>query len=97
MSRKGLVQRYSKRKTKAKVILVEAPVEEIGMLNAFIDGAGRLAINRTLRKGEGKVFVIATPDTFERTLETLRGLRKFVRDLKILKVMELESLEPFKI
>ncbi|MCS7083859.1 MAG: DUF4911 domain-containing protein [Aquificaceae bacterium] len=68
---------------KAKVILLEVEKSQIGLLNAFFDGAGRYAIIRTPEGLENMVYVISTPDTFQKAMELIDSFSKFIQ-IKVL-------------
>ena len=78
---------------KARILSVRVPVEEVGFLNSLIDGAGRVALARTRRKGEGIVDIIASPDRFEELKEIVEGFKKHIRDLEVLGESSFEDLD----
>jgi hypothetical protein len=69
---------------KAKIITVKMPVGEIGLFNALLDGAGRIALARTRGKGEGVVDLLASPDRVKDLMDILEGMKKHVRGLQII-------------
>ncbi|MEN3033505.1 MAG: hypothetical protein ABDH18_00760 [Aquificaceae bacterium] len=68
---------------RAKVILLEVQKRQIGLLNALFDGAGRYAIIRTPENSQNMVYVISTPDTFDKAMELIDSFSKIV-DIKVL-------------
>jgi D-alanyl-D-alanine carboxypeptidase len=81
------------REIKARIILLRLPVPKIGLFTALMDGSGRNAVVRTKEKKRDLVYVIATPDTYERTLEVLNYIKRHIPELEILGEVSSEELD----
>ncbi|MDQ7039179.1 MAG: DUF4911 domain-containing protein [Aquificota bacterium] len=77
---------------KARILTVKVPVSEVGLLNALLDGAGRIALARTRGRGEGLVDLIASPDRFAELISVLEGMKKHIRGLEIIGESDEEDL-----
>ena len=63
---------------RARVLLLRVPKRDIGLFSALMDGAGRYAIVRTKEKSSEEVYLIATPDTFEKLPVILENIGKHI-------------------
>ncbi|WP_448587743.1 hypothetical protein [Thermocrinis sp.] len=63
---------------RARIILLRVPTKDIGLFTALMDGSGRNAIVRTKEKKSDQVYVITTPDTYQKTLEILGYIGKHI-------------------
>lgn len=78
---------------KARVLLVKVPKKDIGLFSALVDGSGRLAIVRTKEKSSEEVYLIATPDTFDRLLTALENIKRHLEGLSMVGEVPEESVE----
>jgi len=78
---------------KARIILLRVPVSKIGLFTALMDGSGRNAIVRTREKKGDHIYLIATPHTYQRTLEVLENIKKHLPELEVLGEVESEELD----
>ncbi|MFN3813722.1 MAG: hypothetical protein ACK4SM_03770 [Aquificaceae bacterium] len=82
-----------RRVIRARVLLVKVPRKSVGIFTALMDGSGRKAIVRSKERDKDKVYLIATPDTYQELFQIVKNISKHIPGVCILEEVSSENMQ----
>ncbi len=82
-----------KKPIRARVLLVKVPRKFVGLFTALVDGSGRKAIVRSKEGDRDKVYLIATPDTYQDLFQIVENISKHIPGVFILEEVSSEDMQ----